>query len=156
MSSERVKEIFCVLLLGIFIFLLTGTTKVSDKTAEEVYEQVSKIMDVSELQKCSNSKIKKEFGIDANSFDGIVYMASDSVMDVREILLVRLKDENQAEALTESIESRIKDKTALFKGYAPEESALLDSYILKKDAGFILFAVCSNPDAVYASFKKAV
>lgn len=156
MSSERIKEMLCVLLLVVFVFLLIGTNKVSDKTAQEVSSQIVKVMDAKGLDECNKSKFKKEFGLDANAYDSVVYLASDSVMDVRELLIVRLKDSSQAEELTNKIESRIKDKAALFKGYAPEESALLENYILKKDAGFVFFAVCQNSDAVLSAFKKAL
>ncbi|MCM1544479.1 MAG: DUF4358 domain-containing protein [Ruminococcus sp.] len=154
--SERIKEILCVLMLVVFIFLLTGNAKVSSKTADEISASVSKTMDTKGLEKCKTAKFKKEFGFDMNAFDSVVYLASDSVMDVRELLIVHLKESSPEEELMQAIESRIKDKAALFKGYAPEESALLESYILKKEAGVILFAVCKNPDSVYTAFKKAL
>lgn len=156
MTGERVKEILCVLVLTVFVVLLTAGSKVSEKTAEQVAAEVTKTVDVSKLQKCNYAKFKKEFGFDDKSFDGVVYYASDQVMNVSELLIVRLSASSDADGLKSAIESRVKDKAALFKGYAPEESALLDNFVLKEKDGFIFFAVCSNSDEALSSFKGAL
>ena len=77
-------------------------------------------------------------------------------MDVRELLVIRLKDEAQAEPLVEVIKKRIEDKITLFNGYAPEEEALLGSYVLESSRGFVMFAVCANADKVLEEFKGAL
>ena len=77
-------------------------------------------------------------------------------MDVRELLVVRLKDNSQAEPLMEVLQKRIEDKQTLFKGYAPEEEALLNGYVLQSARGVVLFAVCQNSERVLAAFKEAL
>lgn len=156
MRSRAVKEIFCVLALILFVFFLTNDQGISNKSAAEVAEQVVKAMDVSELEERGKSEFKKQFGFNANDFDGVVYYSSDSVMQVRELLIVRLSDAAQAESLTEAIKTRMSEKKALFEGYAPEESALLGNYAIRESGGFVLFAVCDDPDAVISKFKKSL
>ena len=157
MRSRAVKEILCVLTLVLFVIVVTDGSAVSSRTAEEMSESVVDAMDdMSGLEKRENADFKKQFGFNANDFSGVVYYSSDSVMNVREILIVKFSDSEQAESLVEKIETRMREKAALFEGYAPEQSALLGDYALRQSEGFLLFAVCGNPNEVVSAFKKSL
>lgn len=156
MKAVRYKEIFCVVVLVVFIAALCFGGKTSKATAEEVFKAVSSAVETGETELCKNEKFKKEFGFGVGEFDGVFYMASDSIMEVREILVVKLKDTSPAKELVESIEARVENKHTLFKGYAPEQSALLDKYILVQNGNFILFAVSDSPAQIEKAFKKAL
>lgn len=159
MNSEKIKEALCVIAFVLFVVFLTAETKTSDKSAEEVFKSVGAAMQLdehSEIKKCGGQKLKKQFGFSENDFNGSVYYASDSVMEVREILLVKLKEGISADAVTEALEKRVTDKAALFKGYAPEQSAMLDRYVIVKKGGFVLFVVWDSPEKIVSAFKKSL
>ena len=149
-------EFVCVALVALFIFSLLSEKPDSSKTVEEIGNSVIAVTDVSALNKCQNSTFKKEFSLNPNDFDGVFYYASDSLMEVREVLVVKLADPSQEEVLTDSIKKRIEDKIVLFSGYAPQEEALLNSYVLECSRGVVLFAVCDNPEQVVQSFKDSL
>lgn len=156
MTKERVKELICVILTVVFIVFVTSDTPDSDKTVNEVCDSVIKVMDMNELQERKKNQFKKEFLLNPNDYDGVVYYSSDSVIQVRELLVVRLKNEEQSEQLIENIQKRIEQKITLFKGYSPEEEALLRSYVLENTRGFVLFAVCDNPEQLVQTFKDSL
>ena len=155
MNMPRFMAILCAVLTMAFVFYVTRQAPVSDKTAEEIAAQLTESFDTEGLTLRSGGEFKKTFLLSAGDYDGVVYYSADSVMDVRELLLVRLKDESQSQELTEVLKKRIEDKIVLFNGYAPEEEALLGSYVLESSQGFVLFAVCSHPDKVLETFKEA-
>ena len=156
MNMPRFMAILCAVLTMAFVFFVTRQAPVSDKTAEEIAAQLTESFDTEGLTPRSGGEFKKTFLLSAGDYDGVVYYSADSVMDVRELLLVRLKDESQSQELTEVLKKRIEDKIVLFNGYAPEEEALLGSYVLESSQGFVLFAVCSHPDKVLETFKEAL
>ena len=156
MNMPRFMAILCAVLTMAFVFFVTRQAPVSDKTAEEIAAQLTESFDTEGLTLRSGGEFKKTFLLSAGDYDGVVYYSADSVMDVRELLLVRLKDESQSQELTEVLRKRIEDKIVLFNGYAPEEEALLGSYVLESSQGFVLFAVCSHPDKVLETFKEAL
>ncbi len=156
MNMPRFMAILCAVLTMAFVFFVTRQAPVSDKTAEEIAAQLTESFDTEGLTLRSGGEFKKTFLLSAGDYDGVVYYSADSVMDVRELLLVRLKDESQSQELTEVLKKRIEDKIVLFNGYAPEEEALLGSYVLESSQGFVLFAVCSHPDKVLETFKEAL
>lgn len=152
MKALRLKEIICVILTIAFIFLTARDEPPSETSAEDMVAALLTVTDVSELHLCKNAEFRREFLLNPNDYDGVVYYSSDSIMEVRELLIVRVANEEQYDALTESIRSRIDEKITLFNGYAPEQEALLDSYILENTRGFVLFAVCNDPQAVRQKF----
>ena len=156
MKNIRLKEILCVVILLVFIFLITNNNQISDSIPEDVFGAVCASVNVDGLNKSKNEKFKKEFGFSVGEFESVCYMSSDAVMDVREILIVKLSETSPTDELTESIKKRVEEKQALFKGYAPEQSALLEKYVFQKKGGFIFFAVSETPGEALKAFRKAL
>lgn len=156
MKAVKFKEFLCVVVLALFIAFLTNGTSVSDKSAQEVFEKVSATVDMAELAKCDKAKLKKETGFEAGQFEDVLFYASDNVMQVREIMIVKLKEETQAQPLMKALEKRVSQKANLFKGYAPEQSAMLESYVLESRGGFVFFCVCEKPQMTLNTFKNAL
>ena len=141
MNKHRVFEIICVVFLVCFIAVISREDSYSDKTVAEVKEAVSAEVDMEALTSFKKNKVKEEFGIDFAGVDSFSYCASDSIMTVDEVLIIKLQEGVKADSIIEKIESRVKDKQVLFEGYAPEQSALLNSYVLADKNGFIFYAV---------------
>ena len=144
MNKHRVIEIFCVVFLICFIFLISREDSYSDKSVKDVVEAVSAEINVEDLKLYEKNKIQEEFGIEFQDIDSYAYYASDSVMNVEELLVIKLKEGVKADSITEKIETRVKDKQVLFEGYAPEQSAMLKNHILISQKGFIFYAVCDE------------
>ena len=156
MKTVRYKELGCVVVLVVFILLLCTGGKTSKAKAEDVFASACSAADTSMLSVCKDEKFKKEFGFGVQEFDGVCYMASDSIMEVREILVVKTAKTSPSDELIEKIKSRIENKAVLFKGYAPEQSALLEDYTLVQKGNFILFTVSDSSSKIEKAFKKAL
>ncbi len=154
MRKYRIMEIICIVFLVVFIGFLSKEETVSDKTVKEVASAVTATVDTKGLKKQKEIEIKKELSLTADSFDGIYYIKSDDIMDVREILIIKLKDNQSSDEAIEKIEKRLKDKQTLFEGYAPEQSAMLKNYCLKQKAGFIFYAILDEKEAALSAFNK--
>ena len=154
MRRYRIMEIVCIVILVVFIGILSKEETVSDKTVKEVASAVTETVDIKGLKKQKEMQLKKELSLDAGEFDGVYFIKSDDVMDVREILIIKLKEGQSAEGAKEKIEKRLTDKQTLFEGYAPEQSAMLKNYCLKEKAGFIFYAVLDEKEAALSAFNK--
>jgi hypothetical protein len=152
----KIGEIACVVLLAVFIMFISSSDDISDKTAKQVTTAVVKVYDTEGLVSVGKKQIKKQLKLDSNNFDGCYYYASESIMDVREVLVIKLKDVSDADAVLSVLESRVSEKTALFEDYAPEESALLKSHVLISEGGFIYYAVGENADEGLDAFKSSL
>ena len=144
MNKHRIFEIICVVLLICFIFFISREEPYSDKSVRDVVDAVSAEINVEELKSYNKNKIQEEFDIEFQDIDSYAYYASDSVMNVEELLVIKLKEGAKADNITEKIEQRVKDKQVLFEGYAPAQSAMLKNYVLIYQKGFIFYAVCDE------------
>ena len=156
MKAVKFKEFLCVIVLVAFVVSLSRGTALSDKTAQEILDAVSSCFDLTELSKCDKAKFKKETGFETNAFEDVLFYASDDIMQVREIIIVKLKDREQSQALITALEKRVSEKANLFKGYAPEQSAMLDSSVLEERGGFVFFAVCERPELTVSAFRRGL
>lgn len=154
MKKYRIMEIICIVILVLFIGILSREETLSNKTVKEVAKVVTAAVNTEGLKKQKELQIKKEFSFTVDSFDGVYYIKSDDIMDVREILIIRLKENQTSDEAIEKIEKRLKDKQTLFEGYAPEQSAMLKDYCLKQKAGFVLYAVLEEKETAISAFNK--
>ena len=99
-------EIVCIVILVVFIGILSKEETVSDKTVKEVATAVTETVEIKGLKKQKEMQLKKELSLDAGEFDGVYFIKSDDVMDVREILIIKLKEGQSAEGAKEKIEKR--------------------------------------------------
>lgn len=152
----KIGEIVCVVLLAVFIAFISSADDISDKTAKQVAVPVVKSYDTEGLVAVGEKQLKKQLKLDADNFDGYYYFASESVMDVREVLVIKLKDVADADSVISVLEARVSEKTALFEDYAPEESALLKSHILVSEGGFIYYAVGEDAQEGFEAFKSSL
>lgn len=157
MKTLRIKEILCVAVLLLFVLAMIGQKgRVSDASAAEVGKAVSAAAGLEQLEVRGGKAFQKEFGLDPQQFDGGYYAASDDVMEVRELLVVRLKDSGDASSLLDALRQRVERKIVLFEGYAAEQTALLKSYKLIQRGNFVLFAVCDTPSDAVRAFRAAL
>ena len=156
MSKQRFFEILCTVLLAVFIASMLAGNIGSSKTAEQVFEPVMEQVDLEVLKVRDDKVLVKEFSFGEKDVENVIYISSDSIMEVRELLLVEVKSTEDVQKITELIRSRVESKKALFKNYAPEQSALLENYVLVKKGKFILYTVYDSPEKIVKAFKKAL
>lgn len=154
--KERIKEILCVVLLVLFMVFISSESNISTKTADEVFGTVQKSVDISALSKQKNKKIEEELSLSFENYEEVIYYASSSVMEVRELLIVKLRSTEDKDVLMSALEKRTEEKIKLFEGYAPTEAQMLKNHILTEKNGFVFFAVCDDTARASEAFKSAV
>ncbi len=77
-------------------------------------------------------------------------------MDVSELLVVKLKDAEDAEEFRGAVETYIANQKNLYKNYAPEQYALLEDSILEVSGNTLFYCTATNADALYDAFRKAL
>lgn len=148
----RSSELIALAALVAFIIFVSSEEKISDADPGQLCAHVMSIADKSGLLERDKLFLKKQYSSDASAYEHYCYYSSDSVMDVREYLIVKT-DKNNAEALIDEIEKVRDEKQLLFESYAPEQSGLLKASALVYEKGFLLYAVGENADEVLSEFR---
>ncbi len=152
----KLSEIVCIVCLIAFIMFVNSEGKISEKSAPEVAESVISVMNLEGTAEQKAKELKKQFSFNTEEFDSFVYYKSDEVMNVRELLIIKVKETEQISALTKEIEKVLTDKKNLFESYAPEQSALLEKAIIETEQNFIFYAVGEDVSTAYSAFINSL
>ena len=156
-KNYLIYEVLCVIFLFVFIIWICAThSGGTQKSIEEVSAPVLSALGQDQMVKKTNADAGKAFDFDIEKTEGIVYYANDNVMDVSEMLIVKLNDSNDANEIKESIRNRVTDRENLYKNYAPEQYALLEDSVIKVNGNIIFYCTAVNSDELYEAYKKAL
>lgn len=145
-----------VIILFLFIVLLQFGSKSSKADLKDVAAAVVKSVDTKSMAESSNRMFKKFYGLNANDYEGITLYAPVTNMDAEELLIIKLKDNAQAEAVTEAITKRLETQKSSFEGYGIEQFDLLENHILDVQGNYILYVVHPDADKADAAFRNSL
>lgn len=149
-------RILMVVGLLVFIIMLQMGTPDSQSSLEEVSQAVSGSVSLEGMEESNNQMFKKFYGLNANDYEGVALYAPASNMDAEEILIVKLKDSSQAEAVTSAVNKRLETQKSSFEGYGIEQFDLLEDHILDVQGNFILYVVHPDASKVDQAFKDSL
>lgn len=152
----RLGELICVVLLGVIIAYVCVQDSVSQTPFETVESAVVAAADTEGLKARDALEIKKKLSLEGDAYTDFVCLSSDSVMDVRELMLFKATDANAVRALSERLEQYADEKTEIFEGYAPEESSMLSAHLLIGKKGYVLFYIGESKEAVASAFNGSL
>ena len=157
LGKYKIIEIACVVALIVFIIcLIVSLSAGTNKNIQEISESSVKYATESKMKKRSANDAAKTFGFDAQKAEGVVYYCNDSIMDVSEILIVKLKNSSDTKEFEEAVQKRVENQQNLFKNYAPEQYALLQNSIIETDGNTLFYCTAENNKEIYNSFKKGL
>lgn len=156
-GKYKIIEFACVGTLIVFIIcLIVSLSSGTAKSVEEIAQNPVKYATQSKMKKRSANEAAKTFGFNPQDAEGIVYYCNDSIMDVSEILIVKLKKPSDAKEFEAAVQKRVENQQNLFKNYAPEQYALLQNSIIKADGNTLFYCTAQNNKEIYNSFKKGL
>lgn len=152
----KLGEFVSIVCLIAFIMFVSSEKDVSEKKAPEIAESVVSVMNLEGTVQQNSRQLKKQFGIDKAQIDSFAYYRSEDVMNVRELLIVKVTDNARGQQIHDDVEKYLSDKKALFESYAPEQSALLENAILVYENSFIFFAVGEDAETAFSAFNNSL
>ena len=161
MTKERfakggiIKYVVLVLIV-IFIVILMLYTSGSSKPFEEIRQSVASVLDKSNLKEKDEASFKRNTGLNAADYSGVMYYASESSMSAEEVLLIRVSSDKQVQEVTDAVNERIDSRINAFEGYAPEQVKLLEDAQQSVRGRYIFFAVASDAEEYRAVFESSL
>ena len=154
-KSGFIKYVVFALIVAFIVTLMLYTSS-SNKPFDEIKQSVADALDKSSLKERDAASFKRDTGLNAADYSGVMYYASESNISAEEVLLIRVKDESQIQDVTEAIEERIEGRMNDFDGYAPEEVKLLEGAKLSVRGRYIFLAVAPKADEYLAAFGSGL
>lgn len=150
-----IKYILLILLIAFIVSLMRGD-KISSSKLEDVTAKVIEAMDMTDLSVADNRTVRRLYGLNVDDYDGVSLYVSDSNLKVEEVLIIKLKDESQAETVEAAALGRVDTQLQSFEGYGPEQCKLLEDHVLDTEGNYVLFVVNQEAQAADQAFQKSL
>ncbi len=155
LRSGYMKYIFIAALV-VFVILMFRFYGGSSKPFSEVEQAVESQVDRVALSKEDDQTFKKEYALNAADYQGVMLLASPAHLDAEEVLLVKVKNDEQMQEVEEAIEQHIATRRKDFEGYMPEQVLLLDEALVTVRGNYIFMAISENAEEYQKAFLNGL
>jgi hypothetical protein len=147
-----------VLALLALVFLIrissTGRTSSADFTA--VADAVGGTVPMDQVVEGDRQMIRRLYGLDPADYEGVRLYYPSTNMGVEEVLVVKLSDLSQQQAVRAAMEARVQSQMDVFESYAPEQYGILQNSVIEVQGNYLLLAVGKDPAAAQRAFLEAL
>lgn len=146
-----------VLAAVISLSSMFGGDPISDADPAAVQEAVVAQLDMSQVLEGDNQMIKRLYGLDPAAYEACVLYYPGTNMVAEELLIVKLADIAQQDAVRAAVEARLETQKTTFDGYGVEQYDMLTNHmVLEVRGNWVLFAVNANSQAALEAFLAAL
>ncbi len=156
MSKSGFGQLVCIILLAAFIGISFFGKEDTAKAAGEIAQAVTAQISTEGLEQFDEAKLLSQLGLDSEAFDSFAYYGSEDVMDVREILVIRGKENSDLAPTAEALAVKAEEKYNTYKDYDPVASALLEKRVIQVSRGAIIYIVHDDAPAGLEAFLRCV
>lgn len=154
-TIRAMRYVTFLLIVG-FVALLLIYTSGSNRPFEEVEKAVEESLDKENMVRQDGSALKRNFGLNAADYDGVMYYSSEFSISSEEVLLIKVKSEAQTAKVSGAIEERIKTRMNDFEGYAPEAVQLLEDAKQRVRGKYIFFTAAPKAEKYLEVFNNSL
>lgn len=150
------RWVVVIVALALLISMFGGES-VSDADPAAVAAAVLGTVDSSNMLEADNQLIKRLYGLDPADYESVTCYYPATNMMAQELLIVKLTDVSQQEAVKAAIENRLATQKTTFDGYGVEQYDLLTNYSVVEIRGnWALFVVNETCADALAAFTDAL
>ena len=147
----------CVAAITVVIIVSSVGAGKSAADAEVVFESVASVINTEGMTKADRIMIKRLFGIDVNDYESVHLLYPSDNMGAKELLIVKLKDDSDMNALIRAVDERLSTQKKSFEGYGVEQFALLtDKSVCETTGNFLIFVVSDEYEHAIEAFRNAI
>ncbi|MGN0371010.1 MAG: DUF4358 domain-containing protein [Butyrivibrio sp.] len=154
--SLRVKELLVTACLIAFIFAVSRQNNYIDTDVDTIFDSVSKEIETDSMEKFDFSRFKKDFGLNSNDYEGVIYYGHESVMNSETLLIIKVSDSSQGKEILNIISDQNESSKEMFKSYAPDQYELLSDSVLEQKGNYILYVVSENAKDAKKAFIDCI
>ena len=146
-----------VLVALVYLGSMFGGDTVSDADPAEVTAAVLETIDMTNMQEADNQILKRLYGLDPSAYEACILYYPTTNMMAEELLIVKLADVSQQDAVRAAVEARLETQKTTFDGYGVEQYDLLTNYsVLEIRGNYVLFVVNADYADALEAFTGAL
>lgn len=127
------------------MFTMSGCAKsYKNITTDEISNNI--LQKDENLQKSDKKMLKRLYDLNSDDYEEFSLCISKSTMEVNELLIIKVKDKNQIEAIECAMEQRVSNQLNNFGGYAPKQAKIIEDYELIARDKFVFLCIGENAE----------
>lgn len=143
-------------MLVLYVAILLLRRGESATPFSEMEQAVEASWSDSEMKAADARMFRRNYQLNPHDYDGVMLWFREGTMEVDEVLLVKLKSEEQSEAVVKAIEARRDSRKESFQGYGARQTKLIEDSIIDVRGNYILFVIREDAEQVDRAFQKAL
>ena len=151
-----ITQMILVGMLVFYVAVLLFRKEESDTPFAEMKQAVEAALDGSEMKEADHKMFRRNYRLNANDYDGVMLWFREGTMEVDEVLVVKLKSEEQSDTVVEAIEARKDSRKESFQGYGASQTKLIEDSIIDVRGNYILFVIKEDAEKIDQVFQKAL
>ena len=147
----------CVLLAVLSLGWMFGRNTLSQADPAAVEAAVTEKLDMTNVLKADNLMIRRLYGLDPAAYESCCLYYPSTNMVAEELLIIKLTDTNQQEAVRSAIEARLQTQKASFDGYGIEQYDMLTKdAVIEVRGNYVLYVVNAGAQEALQAFLAAL
>ncbi len=106
------------------------------------------------MEKAGDMRMKRAFGLNPADYEEYLYYMPDNTMSVNELLIVKLRDESQADSVLAAINARLETQKKNFDGYGTNQTDLLNHARVLSEGRYVCLFISEDVDSWYDTVRK--
>ncbi|MDE6052888.1 MAG: DUF4358 domain-containing protein [Lachnospiraceae bacterium] len=138
---------------------VSGTTQTSEssnssdnkenaKSINEIYQEIEQTVSLQSPQCMDDDFISNYYGIDAASLEEYVFSMSEDAAQAETVIIMKVKNTNDMEGLTDSLQTVVDEKKNEMENYIPEQFAIVEKSKVQTKENYIWLVISDNADAI--------
>lgn len=149
-------KILLMVILVVFVMFLFMENTTKDVSIKTIEKEMEKHEAITELTQGDENTLKQMFSLDAAACENAIIYTSDSLMDVSELMIVKVDDPSQLADLEDLVQKHLDEQKNIFDGYGTDQLALLEDAILMSKGNYLFYGVSDEIETWEETFLSCI
>lgn len=130
-----------------------GSSVADLNLADTVAVTTTNVSTVDSMQEITAAEVESLYGVSPTDYVQFSGKVSGMGTSADEIVIIEAIDASTAAKILEGAEARLEDKLRQAEGYLPEEYAIIEKGVVRKDGNYVALFVTADVDTVVSAYE---
>lgn len=155
-NKSFVTKVAFLTVLAAFLIFVYWTESAKDVPMKHIENALLSNKYVKEMTVQTPRELERYMQISASNYDGFFYARSVDNLAVDEVLVIKVKSNDQLNQLKDAVDNRITQQITNYQGYAPKQVSMLKNAKTFTKGNYIFYCVSRKPDSISEDFTDVI
>lgn len=147
-------KILAISVMGVGLLMGCGSSVVQLNLTDTVATASAEVSNITTMNRISANELASYYNVSPTEYIQFSGLLPGIGTSADEIVIIEAVDSQTATIVYEAAQARLADKLRQAEGYLPEEYAIIEQGIVRKDGNYVALFVTPDVDAVVAAYER--